>query len=247
VSGTRPPLPAEKIAARRIGHALTTAGIRDRVADRRPSVLPPGRLRMRGALVADAQRAAGTLPTAAPFVHTTRTVVAEPPLRLGVACDVSGSMTAYVGPVASAAWILAHATAHTRIPATTATVTFGAHVHAITHPGRLPNLVSEFNALDDDERVDTAIDALDGALGLARPGAARLLVIVSDGHFRPDRRSRGQARTDRLRAAGCGVLWLAPHHSAPFDRVQVLELADPAAAAQAIARAATAALRAAAR
>ena len=98
------------------------------------------------------------------FAQTAAAVKANtPPLRLGVACDVSGSMTAYVGPVASAAWILAHATAHSRIPATTATVTFGAHVHAITHPGRLPAQVSEFNALDDDERVDTAIDALDGA------------------------------------------------------------------------------------
>jgi hypothetical protein len=126
---------------------------------------------MRGALAADAQRAAGTMPTAAPFVHTTRTPMPAPPLRLGIACDVPGSMSAYVGPVASAAWILAHATAHSCIPATTATVTFGAHVHAITHPGRLPARVSEFDARDDDERVDIAIDALDGALDLARPRA----------------------------------------------------------------------------
>jgi hypothetical protein len=247
VPGTRTPTPAEKAAARRIGRSLSTAGVRDRVATRRPSLLPPGRLRMRGALVADAQRAAGALPTAEPFVRTVRAVVPAPPLRLGIACDVSGSMIPYTEPVASAAWILAHATAHTRVPAVTATVTFGKNVRAITHPGVLPALVSEFTARDDDERVDTAIDALDAALGLTRPGAARLLIIVSDGYFRPARRTGGQTRTDRLRAAGCGVLWLAPRGAAPFDRVQVLELADPAGTAQAIARAATAALRTATR
>ena len=62
---------------------------------------------MRGALAADAQRAAGAVPTAQPFTRTTRTTVPTPPLQLGIACDVSGSMVEFAGPVASAAWILA--------------------------------------------------------------------------------------------------------------------------------------------
>ena len=70
---------------------------------------------MRGALAADAQRAAGALPTAEPFTRTTRRAVPTPPLRLGIACDVSGSMVEFAGPVASAAWILAHAARHTRV------------------------------------------------------------------------------------------------------------------------------------
>ena len=149
---------------------------------------------MRGALAADAQRAAGAMPTAEPFTRTTRRPVPAPPLRLGIACDVSGSMHAFAGPVASAAWILAHAAAHTRVPATTAAVIFGA-LRPRHHPPRAttPAEVTEFLATDNYEHADKAIDALDGALGLARPGAARLLVIVSDGQFRPDPRREAQA------------------------------------------------------
>ena len=47
---------------------------------------------MRGALAADAQRAAGAVPTAQPFTRTTRRSVPTPPLRIRIACDVSGSM-----------------------------------------------------------------------------------------------------------------------------------------------------------
>ncbi|MGE0295273.1 VWA domain-containing protein [Pseudonocardia sp.] len=245
-AGTRPPSDTERAAARTLARALTTAGIRDRVPTRTSAALPPGRLRMRGALAADAQRAAGALPTAEPFVRTTRRPVPTPPLRIGIACDVSGSMDRFAAPVASAAWILAHSAHHAQVPATTATVIFGAHVRAVTAPGTTPLEVTEFAARDNYEAADTAIDALDGALDLARPDGARLLVIVSDGQFRPDPRRRAQARVDRLRAAGCGVLWLAPARSLndPLHGVTVHTLDDPATTARAIGRAATTALRA---
>ncbi|MFB9902877.1 VWA domain-containing protein [Allokutzneria oryzae] len=165
---------------------------------------------------------------------------------MGIACDVSGSMRAYTAHVASAAWILAHAAHHTRIPATTATIAFGSGVHAITHPGSAPAVVTEFAARDCYEDIPTAIDALDGALGLAHPGAARLLVIVSDGHYDPHARRDGQHRLDRLRANGCGVLWLATNAAnEPLQGAFVHQLNDPATTARAIGRAATAALRAA--
>lgn len=245
-AGTRPPTADERAAARRLGRALSTAGVRDRTAVKTTSVMPPGRLRMRGALAADAQRAAGAMPTAEPFTRTTRRTVPTPPLRIGIACDVSGSMRSFARPVASAAWILANAAHHATVPGTTATVIFGNHVRPITAPGTTPAHVTEFDADDDWEDVGRAIDALDGALDLSRPGAARLLVIVSDGEFRTDPLRDGQLRIDRLRAAGCGVLWLAPDAfwSKPLDGATVLTLTDPTTTAQAIGRAATAALRA---
>jgi hypothetical protein len=200
---------------------------------------------MRGALAADAQRAAGALPTAEPFTRTTRIPVPTPPLRLGIACDVSGSMHRLAGPVASTAWILAHAAHHTTVPADTATVIFGNHVRPITRPGTAPTRVTEFTATDNYEDIPTAIDALDGALGLSRPGATRLLVIVSDGHFRADPRREGQQRIDRLGAAGCGVLWLITDTTdTPFDGVTVHLLTDPAATVRTIGHAAITALRA---
>ena len=44
-----------------------------------------------------------------PFTRTTRRSVPTPPLRIRIACEVSGSMVEFAGTVASAAWILAHA------------------------------------------------------------------------------------------------------------------------------------------
>ena len=92
----------------------------------------------------------------------------------------------------------------------------------------------------------SAIDALDGALGLSRPGAARLLVIISDGQYKDTQHADGQARITRLAAAGCGILWLAPDQpgNQPMTGARVITLADPAATTAAIAPAATRALHA---
>ncbi|MEV6825596.1 VWA domain-containing protein [Amycolatopsis sp. NPDC051102] len=243
---TRPPTTGERTAARVLGRALTTAGVRDRVPTKTTSTIPPGRLRMRGALAREAQLAAGAMPTAEPFTRTTRTTVPTPPLRLGIACDVSGSMGSFAEPVASTAWILANAAAQSPVPADTATVIFGHHVRPITRPGKAPAVVTDFATRDNWEAIDTAIDALDGALGLSRPGAARLLVIVSDGKFRDAPRRNGQQLLDRLRTTGCAVLWIAPDvpGRTPMTGATVHVMTDPTTTAQAIGRAATAALRA---
>ena len=168
VTGTREPRDGEKAAARRLTRTLreATAGGRDTVTF--TSATPPGRLRMRQALAADAQRAAGARPTAEPFTRTRSRRVPAPPLRVGIACDISGSMQAFTGPVASAAWILARAAC--ALPAaTTATVLYGEQVHPLTHPGHAPAQVTDFAAPDGTEQLCRAIDALDGALGLSRP------------------------------------------------------------------------------
>ena len=202
---------------------------------------------MRGAMTADAQRAAGAMPTAEPFTRTTRTTVPAPPLRLGIACDVTGSMSAFSSPVASAAWIIAHAARHATVPATTATVIFGGPtVRPITHPGATPQRVTDFKAGGGGHPIDTAINALDGALDLSRPNAARLLVIISDGNHEDDTKIPGQKMLDRLRASGCAVLWLAPDKPGtdPMNGATVHTLTDPTTTARAIGQAATAALRA---
>ncbi|HEX5497017.1 MAG TPA: hypothetical protein VFX70_20840, partial [Mycobacteriales bacterium] len=82
-------------------------------------------------------------------------------------------------------------------------------------------------------------------LGLSAPDAARLLVIVSDGLYRTRPRHDGQTRLTRLRATGCAVLWLAPAGTTihPLDGATVHPLTDPTTTTQAIARAATTALR----
>src|SRR6266542_103043 len=63
---TRPPTPAERAAARRLARQLRAASHRDRAATHVTSKAPPGRLQVRAALAADAQRTAGLPPTAEP-------------------------------------------------------------------------------------------------------------------------------------------------------------------------------------
>jgi uncharacterized protein with von Willebrand factor type A (vWA) domain len=240
---TRDPNEAEKAAASRLARALRAATAGERAATTVTSATPPGRLSMRQALAGTAQRVAGAVPTARPFTRTMRRWVPAPLLRVGIACDVSGSMSRFTGPVASAAWILARATSAIRA-ATTATVTYGERVKPVTWPGHTPARVAEFGAFDGDHRFSDAIDALDGALGLSRPGAARLLVIVSDGIYDPAEIQVGQQRIKRLTASGCGVLWLGPEHTArwPATCAHVTALTNPAATASTITSAATRAL-----
>lgn len=243
ITGTRTPEPAEQAAARRLARQLRAAAHRDRVTTRTTSATPPGRLSMRGALAADAQRAAGAVPTAQPFTQTIRRHVPAPPLRIGIACDVSGSMNAFAGPVASAAWIIARAAGH--VPdAVSASVIFGAQVRPLTRPGRTPAQVPVFAANDPREDFTQAVDALDAALDLTRPGAARLLVVVSDGKFKDPHPTLGQQRIDRLTASGCAVLWLAPdRHAIVLDGAHRVTLTDPARTADTIGAAAIHALR----
>lgn len=243
ITGTRPPTRAEQAAARRLARHLRSAAHRERTQATITSPTPPGRLRMRGALAADAQRAAGATPTAEPFSRTVHRHVPAPPLRVGIACDVSGSMEAATAPVASAAWILAKATSH--VPdARSATVIFGARVRPVTYPGHTPARVREFTATDWGHAFCHAVDALDAALDLSQAGAARLLVIVSDGYFDDDEHASGQARITRLITGGCGVLWLRPDDDDLIMRgAHALTLTDPAQAADAIGQAATRALR----
>ena len=247
VTGTRDPHDDEAAAARRLTRALREATAGQRATVTVTSKVPPGRLRMGKALAGKAQRAAGAVPTAEPFTRTRSRRVPAPPLRVGIACDISGSMGAFAGPVASAAWILARAAGH--LPsALTASVLFGKGVYALTRPGEVPAKVTDFRATASTESACRAIDALDGALGLASPGTARLLVIVSDAMFVAFGEPAGvQQRITRLHRAGCGVIILTPRGYAgicKYTDCQVIEAASPADAIDAIARAATRALTA---
>jgi hypothetical protein len=240
---TREPTAEEQAAARRLRRALREASAGGRAETKVSSATPPGRLRMRHAMAADAQRAAGAMPTAKPFTRVERRRVPAPPLAVGVMCDVSGSMTAFTGPVASTAWILARATAS--LPAArTATVTYGRDVRPVTYPGATPARVAEFSAAGKYEDFTRAVNALDGALGLSRPGATRILVIVSDGRYKGTQHADGQKLITRLAASGCLVIWIAPSDTAnTMTGAKVVILDDPAATSAAVARAVTASAR----
>ena len=148
-------------------------------------------------------------------------------------------------PGSSAAWILGRAASH--LPAAlTATILYGARVHALTWPGQTPTRVTEFGTPDRRHQAARAIDALDGALGLSRPGTARLLALVTDTNYHDFETQAAQQRITRLHRAGWGVIILRPKDSYfgghEWTDCQVIETSDPAGTIDAIARAATRAL-----
>lgn len=243
VIGTRPPTPTEKAAAGQLAKALRAAAYRERITTVIPSPAPPGRLNMRQALARDAQRAAGATPTAMPWTRAVHRPNPTPPLRVGIAVDVSGSMGIASAPMASAAWIVARATALTDPDSRAATVAYDMTLTAINAPGRTPHQVSEFAARGMGHRLAEAIDTLDAGLGLTAPGAGRLLVIASDGYYSPGEAARAAMRIKALRDAGCAVLWLAfAPDPRPLPGATLVKLTQPARAAAVIAKAATTAL-----
>lgn len=244
-TGTRLPTAEEKSAAARLARQLRNAAYRERLETKMTSASPPGRLMMRGALMRDAQRAAGAVPTAEPWSTTRRRHAPMPPLRVGVAVDVSGSMTEATAPIASAAWILAKAAAMTDPDSKAATVSYNNALTAITYPGRTPAQVTEFRASGGGHRLDDSIDALTCGLDLDRPGAGRLLVIASDGRYGIREAASAAVRIKALAEAGCAVLWLTFNdYSTPLPGATVLNLTDPAEAVGTISKAATAAIAA---
>ncbi|MFZ3555829.1 hypothetical protein [Streptomyces sp. BH055] len=243
VTRRRAPSSVEKTAAAQLARTLKAAAYRERTTTVTQSATPPGRLNVRQALVRDAQRAAGATPTARPFTRTEHRPTPTPPLRVGIAVDISGSMCAATAPIASAAWILARAATLTDPESSSATIAYDRTLTAITTPGRAPAQVTEFKADGLGHSLAETADILTAALGLDRPGAARLLVIASDGHYGLSEAARAHQRISLLRAAGCAVLWLAFEPAArPLPGVTFLELTDPAQAITAIAAAAAHAL-----
>ncbi|WP_329283895.1 hypothetical protein [Streptomyces sp. NBC_00691] len=245
VTGTRRPTAAEQSAASRLSRALRAAAYRERTEERTTSPTPPGRLNMRAALARDAQRAAGSVPTAEPFTHTRRRNSPTPPLRVGIAVDVSGSMRAACAPVASAAWIVARAAALTDPESLTTTIAYDRHLTALTRPThRAPERVTTFEANGGAHNLGDAIDALDHGLALSLPGAGRLLVIVTDAQYRSDETAAAVTRVKRLTTAGCAVLQLTlTAKSLHLPGTTLLHLPKPSSAPAAIASAATDAIR----
>ncbi|MFI9643549.1 VWA domain-containing protein [Micromonospora sp. NPDC051925] len=223
----RAPGDAERHAANRLTALLRRARHREPTRTREPSSTPPGRLRTRAAVTLAAQRASGAIPTAQPWQRTVRRPVPDPELTVGILIDASGSMTAFAKPMSSAAWIVAQAA--TRAGATTATLAYGDRVTVLIPPGRRPTTVRDMRADAGTERFVEACAEADRLLHLSTPGTARLLVVVSDGHYvNPD---ESQATITRLHHTGCAVLWLAPANKSwparTYEHTTTITVDDP--------------------
>jgi hypothetical protein len=207
---TRPATPEERVSAVRIGQALEKAKYRDRIRTEAHSATPPGRLRTRALVQGNALRARGVMAETEPWNRVQRKHVDDPNLTIGVMVDISGSMRSAMEPMASAAWILSEATK--RVQGKVAMVYYGNDVFSTLNVGQHLDKVSVYTASDGTEKFDKGFQALDGALNLLNGSGARLLVVVSDGHYTSEESEKALNWTARCAREGVAVLWLGAGH-----------------------------------
>jgi len=206
---SRAPSGDERVAANMIATKLEKAKYRDRDETVVSSVLPPGRLRARAAVQAAALRERGVMQQAEAWRRTVRKQTDEPTLNVGVLVDISGSMGSAMEPMAVTAYVLSEAVR--RVQGRAAMVYYGNDVFPTLRAGEHLSEVKVYSAPDGTEKFDKAFQAVDGALNLLYGDGARLLIVVSDGHYTPDESRKAQRWMRRCAEQGVAVVWL------PFD------------------------------
>jgi hypothetical protein len=206
---TRKPTAEERIAAVQIAQLLEKAKYRERDAVEIASITPPGRLRTRQMVQANALRERGVMQQVAPFRRTVRKHTDDPTLTVGVMVDISASMGSAMNPMATTAWVMSEAVR--RVQGKCAMVYYGNDVFATLKSGQHLEEVNVYSASDGTEKFDKAFRALDGSLNLLNGSGARLLVVVSDAQYTPEERELARKWIARCNDAGVAILWL------PFD------------------------------
>ena len=202
----RKPTSAERVASVKVGQMLDKAKYRERDITLTTSVLPQGRLRTRSMVQKKAYEAIGVRVPVEMWEHKTRKQTDEPTLSIGVMVDISGSMGEAMNPMATTAWVMAEA--GRRIQARTAMVYYGEGVFPTLRAGQRLDEVNVYTAPDGTEKFHEAFMALDGHLNLLDSRGARLLVIVSDGHYTSDQTKRAKEWIAECDKMGVAVLWL---------------------------------------
>jgi hypothetical protein len=244
---SRKPTSQERAAAVKIAQMLEKAKYRERDAVDVVSVLPPGRLRTRAMVQGAALKAKGLQAQVEPWRQTKRTHTDDPTLTVGVMVDISGSMSSAMKPMATTAWVMSEAAR--RVQGKCAMVYYGQDVFPTLKPGQHLTEVNVYSAPDGTEKFDKAFKAMDGALNLLDGTGARLLVVVSDGHYTYEESIAARKWIARCKQAGVAVLWLpfdegsgAYKIASGSDVVVLTGVSSPADAATEIGKAAAAAL-----
>lgn len=246
VKETRNPTGPERAAAVKIAQLLEKAKYRERDEHEIKSILPPGRLRTRAMVQEAAYKVVNPMMHAEPWRRTVRRHTDDPTLNVGVMVDISGSMASAMEPMAATAWAMSEAVR--RVQGKCAMVYYGQDVFPTLKPGQHLDQVTVYTAPDGTEKFDKAFKALDGSLNLLNGTGARLLVIVSDGCYVDDERTKAKAWIRACEKAGVAVLWI-PFGDGSYarsiagpDTAILSDVRDPAEAAVQIGSAAANAL-----
>ena len=205
---TRQPTSEERIASVRVSQMLERAKYRERDVVVKTGVVPAGKLRTRTLVQGKALESKGIKTQVEAWEHKTRKYTDEPTLSVGVMVDVSGSMGNAMNPMATTAWVLAEA--GRRVQAKTAMVYYGSGVFPTLKVGqRLPE-VKVYTAPDGTEKFGEGWSALNGSLDLLYGRGARLLVIVSDGHYTGGEDRKAREVMKECQRNGVAVMWISP-------------------------------------
>lgn len=205
---SRKPTPEERVMAVSLGQALDKAKYRERSLTEFYSSEPTGRLSVRRAIQNKALEARGVRDTNPAWRKKSRKHTDDPTLKLGIMVDISGSMTNAMQAMGQTAWILSEA--GRRIQAKTAMVYFGQSVFPTLRVGERLDSVNVYSATDGTEEFGKAWDSLDGALGLTEVDGIRMLVIVSDGQYRPEQYDLAIRALRECKASGVTALIVSP-------------------------------------
>ena len=205
---TRKPQSEERVGAVRVAQMLEKAKYRERSITKVDSVVPAGKLRTKALVQKLAMESRGVRSELPTWRHKTRKHNDEPPLTIGVMVDISSSMSSAMKPMASIAWILSEA--GKRVQAKSAMVYFGSGVFPTLKVGQRLDEVNVYSAPDGTEEFELGYKALDGELNLVAGQGVRLLVVVSDGHYRSDQDSAVKKAVSECERNGVAVLWVVP-------------------------------------
>jgi uncharacterized protein with von Willebrand factor type A (vWA) domain len=248
IQEVRQPKSEERVGAVYLAKLLEKAKYRERSITTLDSVAPAGKLRPRALVQKTALESKGVRSDLPTWRYKTRKHNDDPTLSIGVMVDVSGSMGTAMNPMASIAWILSEA-GH-RVQAKTAMVYFGSGVFPTLKVGQRLSEVSIYTAPDGTEEFGQAYSALDGTLNLVAGEGVRLLVIVSDGHYRTDQDRAVEQALKECQRNGVAVLWVVPKecYSGGADRLvagthaSLVRITDTASIAHEIGKSASQAL-----
>ena len=206
-SYTREPTKEEKQPAVRLARDLKKVTYPDRAKTKVRSKIPPGRLDTKRYLQRKAQRKLNLPKTAEPFRTTKRAKTVHTPIAMGVMCDVSGSMAMAQEPLAVARWVLAEAL-H-QVQGKVAVTLFGDVGYPIQSSKERVKRVEVYSGIGGMEDFESGFSLLDSELDLIDGHGARLVVIITDGHFVLNEATEyAEEMMDECRRNNVGVIWL---------------------------------------
>ena len=145
--------------------------------------------------------------TAQPFIQNKKARTIHTPITCGIMCDISGSMSRAQLPLGIARWVLADAI-H-QVNGSVATVLFGNYGHAIQAPHEKVRKIEVYEAGGGHENFVEGFSLIDGGVDLIDGHGARLLVIITDGHFvLSEAVEYAEVVMDMCKRAGVAVIWV---------------------------------------